>query len=96
MTKEWVPGTQLGPSSLSLAPQKLQQFFNHQAFVLEQEEYAREEIAWDFVNFGLELQPTIDLIESNNPMGILGCLDDETFMPKGSDRQVRTSVVRRP
>ncbi|KAK4049374.1 class II myosin [Microbotryomycetes sp. JL201] len=72
---------------INLTNEKLQQFFNHQAFVLEQEEYAREEISWDFVNFGLELQPTIDLIESTNPMGILSCLDDETFMPKGSDKQ---------
>ncbi|KAK4048073.1 class II myosin [Microbotryomycetes sp. JL221] len=72
---------------INLTNEKLQQFFNHQAFVLEQEEYAREEIAWEFVNFGLELQPTIDLIESTNPMGILSCLDDETFMPKGSDKQ---------
>jgi myosin protein heavy chain len=57
-------------------------------FVLEQEEYSREEIAWEFVNFGLELQPTIDLIESNNPMGILSCLDDASIMPKASDKSV--------
>lgn len=63
--------------------------------MLEQEEYAREEIAWEFVNFGLELQPTIDLIEANNPMGILSCLDDETFMPKGSDRKVSAEVGKR-
>ncbi|KAH9027289.1 myosin II heavy chain [Lactarius hengduanensis] len=52
--------------------EKLQQFFNHHMFVLEQEEYAREGIEWDYVNFGLDLQPTIDLIE-------------ECIMPRATD-----------
>lgn len=54
-------------------------------FVLEQEEYARENIEWDFVNFGLDLQPTIDLIESTSPIGIMSCLDEECIMPKATD-----------
>ncbi|GAA5835394.1 hypothetical protein JCM11251_005222 [Rhodosporidiobolus azoricus] len=70
---------------INLTNEKLQQYFNHHMFVLEQEEYAREDIRWDFVNFGLELQPTIDLIENNNPMGILACLDDASIMPKATD-----------
>ncbi|BGP45613.1 class II myosin [Rhodotorula kratochvilovae] len=62
--------------------EKLQQFFNHHMFVLEQEEYAREDIKWDFVNFGLELQPTIDLIEGTAPLGVLACLEDASITRK--------------
>ena len=55
-------------------------------FTLEQEEYTREGIEWNFVNFGLDLQPTIDLIEASMPIGILACLDEECIMPKATDR----------
>jgi len=35
-------------------------------FVLEQEEYQKEGIVWEMMNFGLDLQACIDLIEKVN------------------------------
>ncbi|CAG8439676.1 12082_t:CDS:10 [Ambispora leptoticha] len=66
--------------------EKLQQFFNHHMFILEQEEYKMENIDWKFIDFGLDLQLTIDLIEKSNPVGILSCIDEECVMPKASDK----------
>lgn len=70
---------------INFTNEKLQQFFNNHMFILEQEIYKRENIDWNFIDFGLDLQPTIDIIEKNNPIGIFSYLDEECVMPKGTD-----------
>ncbi|XP_039753060.1 myosin heavy chain, muscle isoform X12 [Pararge aegeria] len=69
---------------INFTNEKLQQFFNHHMFVLEQEEYQREGIHWEFIDFGMDLLACIDLIEK--PMGILSILEEESMFPKATDQ----------
>ncbi|XP_026481144.1 myosin heavy chain, muscle-like isoform X18 [Ctenocephalides felis] len=69
---------------INFTNEKLQQFFNHHMFVLEQEEYKKEGIDWAFIDFGMDLLACIDLIEK--PMGILSILEEESMFPKATDK----------
>ncbi|XP_034669932.1 myosin heavy chain, muscle isoform X7 [Drosophila subobscura] len=69
---------------INFTNEKLQQFFNHIMFVMEQEEYKKEGINWDFIDFGMDLLACIDLIEK--PMGILSILEEESMFPKATDQ----------
>ncbi|KAL4657125.1 myosin-7-like [Arapaima gigas] len=75
---------------INFTNEKLQQFFNHHMFVLEQEEYKKEGIEWEFIDFGMDLQACIDLIEK--PMGIMSILEEECMFPKASDATFKAKL----
>merc|ERR1712183_521688 len=70
--------------SINFVNEKLQQFFNHHMFVVEQETYVGEGIDWEMVDFGLDLQAAIIMFEK--PMGIWAILEEESLFPKATDK----------
>jgi myosin heavy chain 6/7 len=70
--------------SINFVNEKLQQFFNHHMFVVEQETYIGEGIDWAMVDFGLDLQAAIIMFEK--PMGIWAILEEESLFPKATDK----------
>ncbi|XP_039950822.1 myosin heavy chain, muscle isoform X5 [Bactrocera tryoni] len=76
---------------INFTNEKLQQFFNHHMFVLEQEEYKKEGIDWAFIDFGMDLLACIEMIEK--PMGILSILEEESMFPKATDQTFADKLV---
>ena len=70
--------------SINFVNEKLQQFFNHHMFVVEQEEYISEGIDWAMVDFGMDLAACIIMFEK--PMGIWAILEEESLFPKATDK----------
>uniref|UniRef100_G3T1M4 Uncharacterized protein n=1 Tax=Loxodonta africana TaxID=9785 RepID=G3T1M4_LOXAF len=78
---------------INFTNEKLQQFFNHHVFVLELEEYKREGIEWVVIDFGLDLQACIDLLEkSKKPMGIFSILEEQCVFPKATDAKFKAAL----
>ncbi|KAL7860466.1 hypothetical protein AOLI_G00168150 [Acnodon oligacanthus] len=75
---------------INFTNEKLQQFFNHHMFVLEQEEYKKEGIEWEFIDFGMDLAACIELIEK--PMGIFSILEEECMFPKATDNSFKNKL----
>jgi len=73
--------------------EKLQQLFIELTLKAEQEEYGREGIKWENVDY-FDNQPVVTLIESKRPPGILALLDEETVMPRATDATFATKCGR--
>ncbi|KAG6783833.1 hypothetical protein POTOM_009509 [Populus tomentosa] len=67
---------------INFTNEKLQQHFNQHVFKMEQEQYAKEEISWNYVEF-VDNQDVLDLIEKK-PGGIIALLDEACMFPKST------------
>ena len=76
--------------SINFVNEKLQQFFNHHMFVVEQEEYIAEGIDWAMVDFGMDLAACIIMFEK--PMGIWAILEEESNFPKATDKSFEDKI----
>ncbi|XP_019957019.2 unconventional myosin-VIIa-like [Paralichthys olivaceus] len=68
---------------INFANEKLQQFFVAHIFKLEQEEYLKEDIVWNKMDFS-DNQNILDLL-AGKPCNLLALIDEESLFPKGSD-----------
>lgn len=68
---------------INYANENLQQFFVRHIFKLEQEQYAKEGITWDNINY-VDNQENLDVI-GLKPMNLLSLIDEESKFPKGTD-----------
>jgi myosin heavy subunit len=77
---------------INFCNEKLQFHFNEHIFKLEQDEYKKEGIPVDSIEFE-DNQPTLDLIEKKRT-GIFSMCDEEINVPKGSDDGFLRKVLK--
>ena len=77
---------------INFCNEKLQQHFNRNTFVLEEDTYKAEGIDFDHIEY-IDNQDILNMIEKK-PKGILVVLDDEVSVPKGSDRGFYNKICK--
>ncbi|XP_039618680.1 unconventional myosin-VIIa [Polypterus senegalus] len=68
---------------INFANEQLQQFFVKHVFKLEQEEYARENIGWQHIDFS-DNQRALDVLACKR-LNIIALIEEESHFPKGTD-----------
>merc|ERR1712050_257896 len=76
--------------SINFVNEKLQQFFNHHMFVVEQELYQSEGLDVAMQDFGMDLAACIIMFEK--PLGIWSILEEESNFPKATDKTYEDKV----
>ncbi|XP_059806638.1 unconventional myosin-VIIa-like isoform X1 [Hypanus sabinus] len=69
---------------INFANEQLQQFFVRHIFKEEQAEYKQENIVWQNIEY-VDNQKALDVL-SIKPMNIISLIDEESKLPKGTDR----------
>ncbi|KAL4420012.1 hypothetical protein ABPG75_007110 [Micractinium tetrahymenae] len=87
---------------INLANERLQQQFNAHVFKGEQEEYAREGIAWSYIDF-VDNQDCLDLLEGGsapNSLGVFPLIDEACRLPRATYQDLahtlRTRLAGQP
>ncbi|CAG9784601.1 unnamed protein product [Diatraea saccharalis] len=76
---------------INYANENLQQFFVRHIFKLEQEQYEKEGIIWNNINY-VDNQENLDMI-GMKPMNVLALIDEESKFPKGTDVTLLTKLT---
>merc|ERR1712176_337628 len=80
---------------INLTNEKLQQLFNHTLFIKEQEEYIKEGIEWNQIDFGMDLEETIALIEGRPTLsGLIPLLDQACLFPSADDKYYQELCIK--
>lgn len=77
---------------INYANERLQLYFNHHIFKLEQEEYEKEQVSWSKIEF-IDNQGCIDLI-GKKPLGLVQILDEESNFPKSTDQSFLAKIYQ--
>ncbi|DAZ96407.1 TPA: hypothetical protein N0F65_012488 [Lagenidium giganteum] len=75
---------------INFANEKLQQKFTQDVFKTVQEEYTKEQVAWEFIKYQ-DNQDMLDLLE--NSMGLMALLNEECVRPMGSDASFASKIL---
>ncbi|KAH8582274.1 myosin myosin [Cryptosporidium sp. chipmunk genotype I] len=79
---------------INFANERLQQIFNDYIFNIEQDLYIQEDISWDPIDFP-DNGDCVQLLQQQKPiLGILPAIDEECFVPQGSNTGLLNKLVK--